>query len=60
MHTTLFRSACASVRGGRHDGTLSTEEVQMGKVETDVEHGVGGQGGQFMDGLSSRDRQNFI
>ena len=42
--------------GGRHDGALSTEEAQMGKGETDVEHGVGGQGGQVADRLSPRDR----
>ena len=46
--------------GGRHDGALYTEESQMGKGETDVEHGAGGQGGQVTDGLSSRDIQKYL
>ena len=41
--------------GGRvHDGAIPTEETDMGKGETDVEHGVGGQGGQVTDGLSPK------
>ena len=46
--------------GRRHEGALSTEEAQMEKRETDVDHGAVGQGGQVTDGLSPRDRQKSL
>ena len=57
---TAIATAMTAAGGGRHDGTLSTEEAQMGKGETDVEHSARGQGCQVTDRLSSRDRQKSL
>ena len=45
---------------GGHDITLSTAEEQMGKGETDVDHGAIVQGRPVPDGLSFRERTKSL